>query len=150
LRGDYGVQWEIEVEIARVTRDQGCMFLKRNDLLASIRPTSKLRCSYSRNENSFDARLKTGASLFCSHEIIRDLYFSGRADTMHGEGSERCNPVIGGASPSSLHWWEIAIIDVAPDELYQEFRLTRHQKGEARAYTPPMMNPLEGSAFSNL
>lgn len=47
--------------------------------------------------------LKIGPSLFCSEEISRWRYFSGRAEETQGMGIEAKRPVRGGVWPSSRH-----------------------------------------------
>ena len=70
-----------------------------------------------RARKSLVSTSKMGASLHCSQDTTRDLYFSGSAETMQGPGTERWRPVSGGVIPSSLHRWDTTIIEVAPEDL---------------------------------
>jgi hypothetical protein len=47
------------------------------------------------------ALLNIGASLFCSQDFSRELYFSGSSAILQGSGTARKRPVSGGKTPSS-------------------------------------------------
>lgn len=70
-----------------------------------------------RANQSLTSLVNIGPFLFCSHDFSSGLYFSGRAEMIHGAGIARKSPVSRGESFLSLQIWEIAHMVVAPADL---------------------------------